>query len=297
MHPNMFHSGYVAIVGVPNVGKSTLLNALLGEKLSIVTDKPQTTRHRILGILNRPKAQMLFLDTPGIHSSNKLLNETIVDTALQAMGDADIVLHLVPPKTNLSETDQKIAARAKELGKPHLVVINKVDQVAKEALLPLIQKIQETWAPEEIIPVSALNRDGMELIVKAIVARLPEGPAYYPTDIYTEHDLRFLSAEIVREKAMDLLYQEIPYSLATQTEAFDESGKIPHINVALIVEKDSQKGIVIGNKGAMIKKIGELARPEIEAMVGQKVYLELFVKVVDDWSKSQHRLKELGILS
>ncbi|HKY64111.1 MAG TPA: GTPase Era [bacterium] len=293
----MFHSGYIAIVGVPNVGKSTLLNALLGEKLSIVTDKPQTTRHRILGILNRPKAQLLFLDTPGIHSSAKLLNETIVDTALQAMGDADVVLHLVNPKPELNEADQKIAARAKDLGKPHLVVINKVDRVAKEALLPLIQKIQEEWSPQEIIPVSALQRDGLEIVVKAIVARLPEGPAYYPTDIYTEHDLRFLSAEIVREKAMDLLHQELPYSLATQTEAFDESGKIPHINVALIVEKDSQKGIVIGAKGAMIKRIGELARPDIEAMVGKKVFLELFVKVVDDWTKSQHRLRELGILS
>lgn len=292
----MFHSGYIAIVGVPNVGKSTLLNALLGEKLSIVTDKPQTTRHRILGILNRPKAQLLFLDTPGIHSSGKLLNETIVDTALQAMGDADVVLHLINPKSELSEEDRKIAARAKDLGKPHLVVINKVDRVAKEALLPLIQKVQEEWAPQEIIPVSALQQDGLEIIVKAIVARLPDGPAYYPTDIYTEHDLRFLSAEIVREKAMDLLHQELPYSLATQTEAFDESGKIPHINVALIVEKDSQKGIVIGNKGAMIKRIGELARPDIEAMVGKKVFLELFVKVVDDWSKSQHRLRELGIL-
>lgn len=293
----MFHSGYIAIVGIPNVGKSTLLNALLGEKLSIVTDKPQTTRHRILGILNRPKAQLLFLDTPGIHSSAKLLNETIVDTALQAMGDADVVLHLVNPKPELNEADQKIAARAKDLGKPHLVVINKVDRVAKEALLPLIQKIQEEWSPQEIIPVSALQRDGLEIVVKAIVARLPEGPAYYPTDIYTEHDLRFLSAEIVREKAMDLLHQELPYSLATQTEAFDESGKIPHINVALIVEKDSQKGIVIGAKGAMIKRIGELARPDIEAMVGKKVFLELFVKVVDDWTKSQHRLRELGILS
>lgn len=293
----MFRSGYIAIVGIPNVGKSTLLNSLLGEKLSIVTDKPQTTRHRILGILNRPNAQLLFLDTPGIHSSSKLLNETIVDTALQAMGDADVVLHLVLPKSTLSEEDQKIAAKAKELGKPHLVIITKVDRVPKEALLPLIQKIQEEWGPQEIIPVSALQRDGLELIVKAIVARLPEGPAYYPTDIYTEHDLRFLSAEIVREKAMDLLHQELPYSLATQTEAFDESGKIPHINVALIVEKDSQKGIVIGAKGSMIKRIGELARPDIEAMVGKKVFLELFVKVVDDWSKSQHRLRELGILN
>lgn len=293
----MFQSGYVAIVGVPNVGKSTLLNALLGEKLSIVTDKPQTTRHRILGILNRPNAQLLFLDTPGIHKAEKLLNETIVETAFQAMGDADIVLHLVSPKPTLSDWDRKIAARAKEMGKPHIVAINKVDLVAKEALLPLIQMIQDEWSPDEIIPISAQNRDGLEVIVKALVSRLPEGPAYYPTDIYTEHDLRFLSAEIVREKAMDLLYQELPYSLATQTEAFDETGKIPHINVALIVEKDSQKGIVIGNKGAMIKRIGELARPEIEAMVGQKVYLELFVKVVDDWSKSQHRLRELGILN
>jgi len=293
----MFQSGYVAIVGVPNVGKSTLLNALLGEKLSIVTDKPQTTRHRILGILNRKNAQILFLDTPGMHRSEKLLNETIVETAFQAMSDADVVLHLLPPKAKFTEEDRRIARHAKDTGKPYLVLINKIDQVGKESLLPLIQKVQEQFAPDEIIPISALQNDGVGRIVDLIVKRLPEGPAYYPTDLYTEHDLRFLSAELVREKVMQLLYQELPYSVATQVEEFKEEGEIPHIHIAIIVEKDSQKGIVIGNKGAMIKKIGELARKDIEAMVGKQVYLELFVKVVENWTKSERQLKELGILS
>ncbi len=293
----MFQSGYVAIVGVPNVGKSTLLNALLGEKLSIVTDKPQTTRHRILGILNRKNAQVLFLDTPGMHRSEKLLNETIVETAMQAMSDADVVLHLLPPKAKFTEADRRIAQHAKDTGKPYLVLINKIDQVDKESLLPLIQKVQEAFFPQEIIPVSALHDDGLARVVKAIVERLPEGPAYYPTDLYTEHDMRFLSAEMVREKVMQLLYEELPYSVATQVEEFKEEGEIPHIHVAIIVEKDSQKGIVIGNKGAMIKKIGQLARKDIEAMVGKQVYLELFVKVIENWTKSERQLKELGILS
>lgn len=292
----MFHSGYVAIVGIPNVGKSTLLNALLGEKLSIVTDKPQTTRHRILGILNRKGAQILFLDTPGIHASDKLLNEKIVETALQAMGDADVILHLIPPKAKFSDEDRRIARHAKDTGKPYLVLINKIDQVGKESLLPLIQKVQEELAPEEIVPISALKNDGLARVVDLLVARLPEGPAYYPEDQYTEHDLRFLSAEIVREKVMQLLYQELPYSVATQVEEFKEEGDIPRIHVAIVVEKDSQKGIVIGNKGAMIKKIGQLARKDIEAMVGKQVYLELFVKVVENWTKSERRLKELGII-
>lgn len=292
----MFHSGYVAIVGAPNVGKSTLLNALLGEKLSIVTDKPQTTRHRILGILNRKGAQILFLDTPGIHSSEKLLNEKIVETALQAMGDADVVLHLIPPKARFSDHDRQIARHAKDTGKPYLVLINKIDQVGKESLLPLIQKVQEELAPEEIVPISALKCDGLSRVVDLLVARLPEGPAYFPEDQYTEHDLRFLSAEIVREKVMQLLYQELPYSVATQVEEFKEDEDIPRIHVAIIVEKDSQKGIVIGNKGAMIKKIGQMARKDIEEMVGRQVYLELFVKVVENWSKSERRLKELGII-
>ncbi|HCU25237.1 MAG TPA: GTPase Era, partial [Deltaproteobacteria bacterium] len=220
----------------------------------------------------------------------------IVETALQAMGEADIILHMLPPKPELSEEDRQIAGRARQFEAHYFVLINKVDMVAKERLLPLMQKIHEELSPEEIIPVCAASGDGLDRVVQAIAARLQEGPAYYPTDQYTEHDLRFLSAESVREKAMQLLHEEIPYALTAQTEAFDESGKVPRIHVAIIVEKPSQKGIVIGAGGAMLKKIGELARRDIEAMVGKKVYLELFVKVIENWTKHEKQLKDLGII-
>ncbi len=290
-----FHSGYVTILGVPNVGKSTLINALIGEKISIVTNKPQTTRHRILGIMNRPGAQVLFLDTPGIHQPGKLLNEKIVETALRTVEDADVVLHLIFPKKNLSTLDREIAAKVQNTRKPYLVLINKIDETSKDQILPVIDAVQNELKPAEIIPISALTGDGVSRVIEAIIPHLPEGPAYYPKDVYTEHDLRFLTAEIVREKAMHLLQQELPYSLTTQVEAFHEEEKLDRIHVSIIVEKASQKGIVIGAKGSMIKKIGELARKEIQTLVGKKVYLELFVKVVDNWTKKEQKLKEFGI--
>jgi len=292
----MFRSGYVAILGLPNVGKSTLLNAILGEKLAIVSAKPQTTRHKIVGILNLAHAQILLLDTPGIHSSTKLLNEAMVQNALQALGDADVVLHLVFPDKRLDKHDFAIAEQAHQQKKPYLVLINRVDAVDKDRLLPKIQEIHETLKPEAIIPVSALKSDGLDAVVAEIEKRLPEGPAYFPTDIYTEHDMRFLASEIVREKAMQLLHQEIPYQLATAVEDFKDEPKLARISVTVFVEKDSQKPIVIGKGGATLKKIGELARLEIQKMVGKKVFLELFVKVQEGWTTDANRLKELGIL-
>jgi GTP-binding protein Era len=293
----MFRCGYVAIVGVPNVGKSTLMNALLGEKLSIVTDKPQTTRHRITGILKRPKAQILFLDTPGIHESKKLMNESMVEVALRTLGDADVVLHLIMPKAVVSKEDLEISHKIRETGKPYFVLINKVDRVNKDALLPLIQKVFEQLQPREIVPISALNGDGLERILPLLENHLPEGPALYPMDQYTERDTRFLCAEIVREKATKLLHEELPYALATEVEAYQEGEKLDRINIAILVEKPSQKGIVIGAGGSMLKRIGQFAREDIEKMLGKKVFLELFVKVEPDWTKNQRRLKELGILS
>jgi GTP-binding protein Era len=292
----MFRSGYVAILGVPNVGKSTLLNALLGEKLAIVTPKPQTTRHRILGIVNRAHSQILFLDTPGIHASDRPLNEAMVQTAFQTFGDADVVLHLVFPKAVLAEEDLKIARKAREIHKPYLLLINRIDEVSKPDLLPLIQSFQEKLAPDEIIPISALAGDGLDRVLAAVESRLPEGPRYYPEDHYTEHDLRFLAGEIVREKAMKFLHQESPYHLATQVEAYEEKGGLHRIHVVIFVEKPSQKGMVIGAKGAMLKKIGQAAREDIERMTEKKVYLELFVKVLEDWTKDAQKLRELGIL-
>ena len=293
----MFRSGYVTILGEPNVGKSTLINALIGEKLAIVSHKPQTTRHRILGILNRPSAQILFLDTPGIHSSTKRLNELMVESALRTLGDADVILHLILPSSAISEPNREIASRCKQTRKPYFVLINKVDQVAKEALLPLMQKVQTELQPHEIIPISALQGDGVPGLIEQVEKRLPEGPAYYPQDIYTEHDTRFLCAELVREKATRLLHQELPYALMTQVEAYEEGEKLDRIHIAIIVEKPSQKAMVIGAKGQMIKKIGEQARVEIQKMLGKKIYLELFVKVEEKWTQKEDKLKELGLKS
>jgi GTP-binding protein Era len=208
-----------------------------------------------------------------------------------------VILHLIFPKKHISEEDIKISQHVKDTKKPYLVLINKVDEVAKEILLPLIQKVGEVLSPDEIVPISALKGDGIEKIVTLVEAKLPEGPALYPLDIYTEHDTRFLCGEIVREKAMMLLHEEIPYSLTTQVEDFKEEEKIDRIHCSIIIEKPSQKRIVIGAGGSMIKKIGQLARADMEKMLGKKVYLELFVKVTDGWTRDERKLKELGILS
>jgi GTP-binding protein Era len=269
---------------------------LLGEKLSIVTPKPQTTRHRILGILHRPHSQILFLDTPGIHDPKKLLNEKMVEAALSTLQDADVVCHMIFPSPVLNEEDQILAQKIRETGKPHLVLINQVDTVPKDRLLPLIGQVQQHWAPKEIIPISALKGEGCEVLPGLIESLLPEGPAYYPVDQLTERDMRFLSEEIVREKAMTFLHQEIPYGLTAQVETFSEEGKIAKINIAIIVERENHKGMVIGAGGKMIKRIGTEARRDLEKWLGKQVHLELFVKVVEGWSRDPRRLKEFGIM-
>jgi GTPase len=291
----MFRSGYVAILGVPNVGKSTLLNQLLGEKLSIVTPKPQTTRHRILGILHRPHSQILFLDTPGVHDPKKLLNERMVEAALSTLQDADVICHMIFPHPHLKEEDQVLAHKIQATGKPYLLLINQVDTIPKETLLPLIGKLQQHWQPKEIIPISAKTGENCQTLPKIIENLLPEGPAYYPKDQLTEHNMRFIAEELVREKAMTYLHQEIPYGLTAQVETFSEAGKTAKIHIAIIVERENHKGMVIGAKGQMIKRIGTLARADLEKWLGKKVHLELFVKVVEGWSKDPNRLKEYGI--
>lgn len=291
----MFRSGYVALVGAPNVGKSTLLNRLLGEKLSIVTPKPQTTRHRILGILNRPGAQILFLDTPGIHPAGKPLNVKMVETALTTLQDADVVCQMIFPTGSVQQEDEKISQKIRDTQKPHLVLINRVDTVAKATLLPLIEQIHRAWNPREIIPISALTGEGCERLPAILEKLLPEGPAYYPTDQLTERNLRFFAGEIVREKAMALLHQEIPYGLTTRVEKFEEKEKLCKIHVDIIVDRQNHKAMVVGAGGQMIKNIGRQARQDLERLLGKKVYLELFVKVVEGWSRDPKKIKEYGI--
>lgn len=291
----MFQSGYVALVGVPNVGKSTLINQLIGQKLAIVSPKPQTTRHRILGILHRPNAQVLFLDTPGIHSHKKILNRRISAKAEEALQDADVAVHLIEPRLPLKVADQRIAERIRQRGIPHLVVINKVDQVAKPALLPLMAEVARQWQPDEVIPLSALKGEGSEILIGEVAKRLPEGPAFFPEDQYTDQTVRFLCEELLREKAFALLHEEIPYGLTSVIEKFDERDGRVHIHGVLVVERESHKAIVVGAGGRMIKEIGTRARTDMEAMLGKKVFLELFVKVVQGWSGDPKRLNEYGI--
>lgn len=294
----MFRSGYVAIIGRPNVGKSTLLNAFLGQKLAVVTPKPQTTRHRILGIKNLADAQLLFLDTPGIHKPHKSLNAYMMDVARAALDDADLFLFLIEPSSHPSGEDREIFRTILLKKKPIVVAINKIDGANHKMLLPFTEQCVREFKPAVIVPISALTGKGITEIEAEIIKKLPEGPAYYPEDQITDQTERFLACEIIREKIMELTRQEIPYSVAVIVEAFEEpkEGKkaITRIRAAIICEKDSQKGILIGKGGQMLKRIGTLARQDLEEQLGTQVYLELFVRVEKEWTQDPKKVKEFA---
>jgi GTP-binding protein Era len=295
----MHKSGYIAIIGRPNVGKSTLLNALLGQKLAAVSPKPQMTREKILGIKTLSNAQLLFLDTPGLHKPHRSLNEHMVEAAREGLGDADLVLVLVEPRNPVSREDQDILRSVKERGKPLVVAINKIDTVDRRSLLPLMDSLLKEFGAQAVVPVSALSSSGLDRLEAELLDRLPEGPVYFPEDQVTDRSERFLAAEVIREKVMDLLREEVPYSTAVVIESFQEPDasdrkRVTRIQAAIILEKDSQKGIVIGKGGQMIKKIGESARKELEALLEGPVYLELFVKVVSDWTKDPRKVEEFS---
>lgn len=290
-----FRSGFVAIVGRPNVGKSTLLNRILGEKIVITSDKPQTTRNRIQGIHNLPGGQIVFIDTPGVHRARSRLNRFMVETALAAIKEVDVVLFLVEADAEPAEQEKIITEILAGTGTPVFLVINKTDLVEKERLLERIAAYVRLFPFREIVPVSALTGDGVERLVDLIFASLPEGPAYFPDDILTDLPERFVVAEIIREKVFRLTRDEIPYSVAVTVDSFKERADgLVAISASIIVERDSQKGIVIGRRGEMLKKIGSQARQEIEGLLDARVFLELFVKVRKDWSENPRLLKELG---
>lgn len=291
----MFHSGYVALLGLPNVGKSTLLNQILKEKISSVSPKAQTTRHKILGILHRSQAQILFLDTPGLHTPDKLINQKMLTSALSSLKEADIVLHLIFPKGPLSDLDRQIYEEAKKFKKPHWLLINQVDRVGKESLLPRIKEVEELWSPQEIFPLSAKMGEGVEDLIKALEKCLPSGPPYYPSEDITDRNLRFLMAERLQEQLFRQLHQELPYGTTVEVEAFEEKDKVVHISAKIIVTREAHKGMVLGKGGKKLKSIGQKAREDMEAFLGKKVYLELFVKVVEGWEKKERYLKEFGI--
>ena len=291
-----FRSGFVSIIGRPNVGKSTLLNRILGEKIVITSDKPQTTRNRIKGIHNIPGSQIIFIDTPGIHRAKSLLNRYMVDEALASIREVDMILFLVEADCIAVSQEKQILELLSKATAPVILVLNKIDLVVKEALLERIAGYARLYPFKEIVPVSALSGDGVERLVECVCASLPEGPLYFPDDILSDVPERFLVAEIIREKIFRMTHDEVPYSVAVEVESFKErpDGTLIAIAAAINVERDSQKGIIIGKKGAMLKKIGMEARQEIEQLLDTRVFLELFVKVRRDWSENPRLLKEMG---
>ncbi len=259
-----------------------------------VSDKPQTTREKILGIFNTKEGQLLFLDTPGLHTPHKPLNDFMVAEAKSTIADADLIFYLVEPTVKVSELDLKFVREIEENNKSFFIVINKVDQVAKLDLLPIVKFWQEHSKAKEFFLISAEKKDGIETLIQKSLDYLPEGSAFYPDDQLTDRNLRYLASEIIREKLFKLTHQEVPYSVAVVIDEFKEEPKIDRISATIYVEKDSQKPIVIGKAGSMLKKVGQEARIEIENLTGKKAFLKIFVKVVKDWTKSEHVLKDLG---
>lgn len=285
--------GYVAIIGKPNVGKSTLLNTILGEKVSIVTEKPQTTRNKIIGIKNFPDAQIIFIDTPGIHRPKHKLGQFMVKQSYEAMDIVDIIVFMVEPEP-LKEAELLIIEKLKKFNKPVILVINKIDTIAKQNLLPLID-IYKDWHPfKEIIPISALKSDGVQNLLEIIISYLPEGQKLYPEDMLTDQMERFMVSEFIREKIMKYTMDEIPYSVAVQIERWEETKKLIKISANIYVEREGQKIIIIGKKGERLKKIATEARLEIEKFLGTKVFLEVWVKVRKKWRQKDMLLKALG---
>lgn len=298
----VYRSGFVAIIGRPNVGKSTLLNAILGERIAITTPKPQTTRNRILGVRHLERGQIVYLDTPGVHKAKGGLNKYMLDTAMATLAEADLVYLMVEAgpgfvdRPDLGEGNRLILEAIASQNKPAFLVINKVDLVEKGKLLSFIDRVRELHPFKEIIPVSALLSDGVELLVAATEPHIPEGPPYYPGDTITDRTLRFIAAEIIREKALLSLRDEVPYSVGVEIETFKEleGGNRFHIDAALIVERESQKGIVIGKGGQTLKGIGTAARVDMERFFENPVGLKLFVKVRKNWTSDERALRDLG---
>ncbi len=290
-----FKSGYVAIVGKPNVGKSTLINDFMGCKLSIVTPKPQTTRKKIMGVLTKEDYQIVFYDTPGIMEPKYELQKYMVKTAYNAIEDADVILLIAEPFEPPASTDNAFLEKISHLTTPVILAINKIDLVEKDNLIPIISAYSTQFKFAEIVPISALKSTNLDLIQTLIVKYLPEGEPLYPADHLTDYNERFLASEIIREKVFEFYGEEIPYSATVEIEEFKEreAGK-DFIKAIIYVERESQKGIIIGKDGKAIKHVGLIAREEIEKEIGRKVYLELLVKVIEKWRKDKSKLYKLG---
>ena len=291
-----FKSGFVAIVGAPNAGKSTLLNHMLGQKISITSKKPQTTRNRIVGILDRPNAQMVFLDTPGIHPTGKPLNLRIVEVALAALSDVDLILVMADATASKIEAEKMLVQKLLSQKTPVILALNKIDRVDKPALLVQMDTWMQRYHFKDLVPISALKGTQIDVLMAAMEKTLPIGPPLYPPEMVTDMPKRFIAAELIREKVFRLTGDEIPYAIAVTVEDFKEEkkGRLVKIDATIHVERDSQKGMVIGKGGQKLKEIGQAARREIERLVGTKVFLKLFVRVQKNWSNDTKALKRFG---
>jgi GTP-binding protein Era len=292
---NEFRSGFVAILGRPNVGKSTFLNKVIGQKIAIMSDKAQTTRNKIQGIYTTKDAQIVFIDTPGIHKPQSRLGDFMVESALSTLNEVDAILFMVNATQKRGRGDDFIIERLKNINKPIYLVINKIDQVHPNDLLPLVDDYKDTLDYKEIYPISALQGNNVDELVANLIKDLPQGPQFYPEDQITDHPERFIAGELIREKVLQLTREEVPHSVAVVVERiYREDEQKVHVQATIIVERKSQKGIIIGKGGQMLRKIGTLARKDIEKMLGDKIYLELWVKVQPKWKDKKADLQAFG---
>ncbi len=295
-HPSMaqeFKSGTVAIVGRPNAGKSTLVNRIVGQKVAIVTSRPQTTRNRIQGIVNRDNAQIVLIDTPGLHRPESALGRQMMGEVEAAIEAVDIVALLLDASENFGQGDRRAVDRLLRVESKRFLLLNKIDRLPRAELLPMIEKLSKMGKFDEIIPISALKGDGVDRLLQKIIEVLPEGAPQFPIDQYTDQPERFLAAEIVREKAMESTTQEVPHAVAVICDAFDETEKLIRIRATIYVDREGQKGILIGKGGGALKKIGTSARKELETILGTKIFLELYVKVLKNWRENPQIVRQL----
>lgn len=292
-----YKSGFISIIGRPNVGKSTFLNRVIGQKIAIMSDKPQTTRNKIQGVLTRDQSQMIFIDTPGIHKPKHKLGEFMIKVSKNTLREVDVIMFMVNAEQGLGKGDEFILELLEGTQTPVFLVVNKIDQIHPDDLSGIIDSYKSKYNFAEIIPISALQGNNVDNLLEVIEKYLPQGPQYYPADQVTDHPERFIISELIREKVLHLTREEIPHSIAVVIDRIkrdDENENMIRVQATIMVERDSQKGIVIGKRGALLKEVGTLARKDIELLLGSKVYLELWVKVQKDWRNKSTHLRDFG---
>ncbi|WP_071395806.1 GTPase Era [Bacillus tuaregi] len=292
----VFKSGFISIIGRPNVGKSTFINRVIGQKIAIMSDKPQTTRNKVQGVLTTNDTQYIFIDTPGIHKPKHKLGDFMMKVAQNTLKEVDLILFMVNAEEGYGRGEEFILEKFQSIKTPIFLIINKIDRIHPDKLLTVIESYKEKYQFAEIIPISALEGNNVETLLTQVKNYLPEGPMYYPADQVTDHPERFIVAELIREKALHLTREEIPHSLAVVIEKMErkQDQDLVHVMATIIIERDSQKGIIIGKQGKMLKEIGKRARGDIENLLGSKVFLELWVKVQKDWRNKASQLRDYG---